>query len=63
MTIAIIKAVELFTPHPNGFQFAKFDLDIVGSDKPVGATGAIKQTDKFAVGDLIELRLYLACLQ
>lgn len=62
MSIAIIKAVELSAPHPNGFQFANFDLGIVGSDKPVAARRAIKQTDKFAVGDLIELSRYWACL-
>jgi hypothetical protein len=37
MSIAIIKAVELSEPHANGFQFAKFDVDIIGQDKPVSA--------------------------
>jgi hypothetical protein len=53
MSIAIIKAV----------QFARFDLDIVGWDKRVAARGSIKQSDKVAVGELIEVGVYMECAE
>jgi hypothetical protein len=56
MSVAVIKNVSLSNPHPNGWQFAELGLEVVGLEKPIIAKGAVRKTDNYAPGDVVELR-------
>jgi hypothetical protein len=55
MSIAIINAIELSAPRPDGRRRAKLTLQMIGMDNPFIAHGSVSRADNYIVGSVVDI--------